>query len=82
MLGNYSGYAISVKDDAYQECLRWFWSDLGCDETLPKWFLEDLIQMMERIEAGEEKLIAFDWDLMDRMKEETELLEGLWHGDV
>lgn len=81
---NYEPYLISKKNknDGLKECAGWFWAELGCDDVVPKWFYEDLRQLMARIESNQEELIAIDWDLLDRLTEEPELLEGLWNGNV
>ena len=56
-------------DDPYDECVDWFWQCLGDDDTLPKEFLEGLLEMCDRIDRGEEKLIPMDEDFMNRLKE-------------
>jgi len=47
-------------DDPYEECVDWFWGSLGDDDTLPKEFLEHLLEMCDRIDRGEEKLIPIE----------------------
>jgi hypothetical protein len=42
---------------------------LGDDDVLPKEFLESLLEMSARIERGEEKLIPFDKNLINRLKD-------------
>ena len=56
-------------DDPYEECLDWFWGSLGDDDTLPKEFLEHLMQMAEDVRTGKEELIPADEDFFDRMKD-------------
>lgn len=75
MTGNYKDYALMWYDDPYEECLSWFWSQLGEDDTLPKEFLEHLQQMVDDIESGKEKLIPVDWDQIDRLVELTKDVE-------
>jgi hypothetical protein len=41
------------------------------DETYPKEFLEYLMEMCDRIDRGEEKLIPMDEDFMNRLKDLT-----------
>jgi hypothetical protein len=45
------------------------------DETYPKEFLEYLMEMCDRIDRGEEKLIPLDEDFFDRLKELTDSVE-------
>ena len=75
MTGNYKDYALMWYDDPYEECYDWFWGTLGDDDTLPKEFLEYLLQMVEDIETGKEKLIPLDesfWEDLDKWSEEDE----------
>ena len=65
--GNYEDYALLKDDDPYQECYDWFWTSINLDETYPKEFLEYLMEMCDRIDRGEEKLIPMD-EVMDRLK--------------
>jgi len=58
--GNYEGYVLLKEDDAYQECYEWFWASINMDECLPKEFLENLLEMYDRIDRGEEKLIPIE----------------------
>jgi hypothetical protein len=67
--GNYADYALLKQDDPFQECYEWFWTSINLDETYPKEFLEYLMEMCDRIDRGEEKLIPMDEDFMDRLKE-------------
>lgn len=47
-------------DDPYEECVSWFWSQLGEDDTLPKEFLEHLMQLAEDVRTGKEKVIPIE----------------------
>jgi len=60
MTGNYKDYALMWYDDPYEECVDWFWGSLGEDDTLPKEFLEHLLEMCDRIDRGEEELVPFE----------------------
>lgn len=60
MTGNYKDYALMWYDDPYEECVSWFWGTLGEDDTYPKEFLEELMEMCARIDRGEEELIPMD----------------------
>jgi hypothetical protein len=71
MTGNYKDYALMWYDDPYEECVDWFWQSLGDDDTLPKEFLEHLMQMVDRIERGEEKTYPMD-KVMDELKDTLE----------
>jgi len=67
--GNYENYALLKDDDPYEECYQWFWASINMDETLPKEFLEHLLELCDRVDRGEEKLIPLDEDFFDRMKD-------------
>jgi hypothetical protein len=75
MTGNYGGYALMFYDDPYEECYSCFWSYLGDDDVLPKEFLEHLLQMVDDIETGKEKLIPLDEDFFNRLKDLTDGVE-------
>ena len=74
MTGNWKDYGLMFYDDPYEECRDCFWSYLGEDDTLPKEFLEHLMQMVDRIERGEEKVIPME-DVMDRLMDLTDGVE-------
>ena len=42
---------------------------LGDDDTLPKEFLEHLMQMAEDVRTGKEKVIPLDEDFFDRLED-------------
>lgn len=67
MTGNYSAYALLKSDDPFEECYSWFWSSINLDETLPKECLEYLMQMVENVESGKEKLIPFTKEMSDEL---------------
>ena len=71
MGSNYENYCLLQEDDPEKECIDWFWVSLGEDETYPQKFLEHLIELCEKIDRGEEKLIPVDEAFFDRMKELT-----------
>lgn len=75
MTDNYKDYALLDDDDPYQECYQWFWVSLGEDETYPKFFLEELMQMAEDVESGKVKTYPLTEDFFDRMKELTDGIE-------
>jgi hypothetical protein len=51
-----------------EQCILYFWDSLE-DEIYPKYFLESLLQMVDDIETGKEKVVPLDEDFFDRMKE-------------
>jgi hypothetical protein len=65
MTDNFEGYALLKTDDPYKECYDWFWTVLGEDEVYPKFFLEELMQMVDDIETGKVKTVPFTRDLFD-----------------
>jgi len=69
MTDNFKDYTLLHTDDPFTECYEWFWVSLREDECYPKFFLEDLMEMCDRIDRGEEKLIPLDEDFFDRLKD-------------
>lgn len=72
LMGNYEGYALLKEDDPYTECYEWFWATLNEDETLPKDFLEYLMQLADDIETGKVKTIPMT---LEDLEEISDLLE-------
>jgi hypothetical protein len=76
MGSSYENYALPrTVEDPEQECIDWFWVGLNDDDVYPKEFLESLMQMMDRVDRGEEKLIPLDEDFFDRLKNLVEDVE-------
>ena len=75
MTSNYENYALMKEDDPETECVEWFWASLNEDDVYPKEFLEYLMQMVDDIETGKEKLIPLDEDFFDRLKDLTDGVE-------
>ena len=75
MGSSYENYALLKDDDPEQECIEWFWVGLNDDDVYPKEFLEGLMEMMDRIDRGEEKLIPIDEVFFERIKELTDGVE-------
>jgi len=73
--GDYKKYTLLPEDDPYQECYNWFWSSINLDETYPKFFLEELLQMSDDIHTGKEKVYPMGEDFFDRVKELVEDVE-------
>ena len=69
MSGKYKDYSLMWYDDPKQECINWFWETLGEDETLPKEFLEGLIQMADDVKTGKVKTYSMD-EVMEELKSE------------
>jgi hypothetical protein len=78
MGGNYEGYGLLKEDDPYTECLEWFWDSLNEDDVYPKFFLEELLQIIDDIDSGKEKLIPMD---LDQLKRISELLDDVEEDD-
>ena len=67
LMGNsYEDYALLKDDDPLEECILFFWDSLE-DEIYPKSFLESLLQMVDDIDTGKEKVIPMD-DVMENLK--------------
>lgn len=74
---DYEKYTLLSEDDPYQECYNWFWCSINLDETYPKFFLEELLQMVDDIDTGKVKTYPMD-DVMETLKtwlEEPDELE-------
>ena len=74
VFNNYQEYALIVSDDPLEQCILYFWDSLE-DEIYPKHFLDSLLQMVDRIDRGEEKLIPMDEVQMNRLKDLTKDVE-------
>ena len=74
-MGNsYQDYALSKDDDPLEECISYFWDSLE-DEIYSKFFLESLLQMVDDIDTGKEKVYPLDKDFFDRLKDLTDDVE-------
>lgn len=67
MTDNYANYSLFKDEDPYEECYNWFWTSINLDETYPKHFLEDLMQMAEDVETGKVKPVPFTREMFDRI---------------
>ena len=65
--GDYKKYVLLKNDDPFQECYDWFWCSINLDETYSKEFLEYLMQMVDDIETGKEKVYPMD-EVFDRVR--------------
>ena len=68
MGNNYQEYALLASDDPLEQCILYFWDSLE-DEIYPKHFLESLLQIVDDIDTGKEKVVPLDEDFFDRMKD-------------
>ena len=67
LMGNsYQDYALLKDDDPLEQCILFFWDSLE-DEIYSKPFLESLLQMVDDINTGKEKVIPID-DVMENLK--------------
>jgi hypothetical protein len=64
---NYEPYKLLKDDNPEQECYDWFWSSINLDEIYSKPFLESLLQIVDDIDTGKEKLIPMD-DVLTNLK--------------
>ena len=67
MGSNYKSYALLRDDDPQSECIEWFWASLNEDDVYPKEFLEYLMQMVDDIETGKEKVYPMN-EVFDRVR--------------
>jgi len=67
--GDYEKYKLLKDDDAYQECYDWFWCSINLDETYPKFFLEELLQMADDVATGKVKTVPFTKDMFDDLND-------------
>lgn len=74
MGSNYENYGLLEEDDPYTECVDWFWASLNEDDVYPKYFLEELLQMVADIDSGKEKVYPMD---LDQLKRISELLDDV-----
>jgi hypothetical protein len=66
---NQKHYTLLYADSPFEQCYLTFWYDLNEDDTYPKEFLEYLMQILDDIETGKEKLIPFTTDMFDDLKD-------------
>lgn len=73
MGNNYQDYALLKDDDPLEQCILYFWDSLE-DEIYPKHFLEELLQMVDDINTGKEKVYSID-EVIERAKKIVEDVE-------
>ena len=71
---SYQDYALLKDDDPLEQCILFFWDSLE-DEIYSKSFLGSLLQMVDDIDTGKEKIIPIDKDFFDRLKDLTDDVE-------
>lgn len=59
LFSNYENYALLKDDDPFEECRDWFWSSINTDDVLPKFFIEELMQMADDLDKGKVNLIPW-----------------------
>ncbi len=67
MTDNYENYILLKDEDPFEECYDWFWTSINLDETYPKYFLEELMQMVDDIETGKVKPVPFTREMFDEI---------------
>jgi hypothetical protein len=72
---NQKHYTLLRDDDPFDQCYIEFWFSLNDDDCYPKEFLEYLMQMVDDIETGKEKVYPLDDNFFDRIKDLTEDIE-------
>lgn len=66
MGNNYQDYALLKEDDPLEQCILYFWDSLE-DDTYPKKFLEELLQMCADVDSGKVKTYSMD-EVMSELK--------------
>jgi len=70
LMGNsYQGYGILAEDDDLEWCIDYFWESLH-DEIYPKYFLEELMQMVDDVDTGKVRTYTLD-EVMADLKRDT-----------
>ena len=67
MGNNHQEYVLLKTDDPLEQCILYFWDSLE-DEIYPKFFLEELLQMVADVKTGKEKFIPMDKVMEDLRK--------------
>jgi len=71
MMERYEGYGILEEDDDAEECREWFWLVLGEDNVYDKEFLEGLEEMIKRIDSGEDDMLMYCLEDIERLGREV-----------
>jgi hypothetical protein len=66
---NHKNYSLLKDDDPFECCYNEFWYSINDDDTLPKFFLEQLMQMAEDVRTGKVETIPFTKDMFDDLKD-------------
>ena len=62
---NHKNYSLLKDDDPFQCCYDEFWFSINDDDTLPKFFLENLMQMAEDVITGKVEPMPFTKDMFE-----------------
>ena len=65
---NQKNYTLLKDEDSFEQCYIDFWFSLSDDDVYPKHFLESLLQMVEDVKTGKEKVIPMD-EVMGQLKD-------------
>jgi hypothetical protein len=68
MGNNYQDYALLKEDDPLELCILYFWDSLE-DEIYPKFFLEELMQMVDDVDTGKVETVPFTKDMFDKLND-------------
>ena len=68
MGNNYQDYALLKEDDPLELCILYFWDSLE-DEIYPKFFLEELLQMVDDVDTGKVETVPFTKDMFDKLND-------------
>ena len=64
---NQKNYTLLDDDDPFKECYLTFWYDLNEDDTYPKEFLEDLMEMTANINLDD--CVPLDENFFDDLED-------------
>jgi len=64
---NQKHYTLLKDDVPFEQCYIEFWFSLNDDDVYPKEFLESLMQIVDDIETGKEKVYPFTKDMFDEL---------------
>ena len=64
---NQKHYTLLKDDVPFEQCYIEFWFGLNDDDVYPKEFLESLMQMVDDIETGKEKVYPFTKNMFDEL---------------
>lgn len=68
MIGNYDDYSLLKHQDPFEECYKWFWSNLNDDDLIEKEFLEYMDKLVDDFESGKTKPIPLGENFFSRIE--------------